>query len=128
MSDLKGRLASAVASAFAAEGLAEDLASVTVSDRPDLADFQSNGALAAAKAAKANPREIAGRIAARLADDPRLERVEVAGPGFINLRVTQGLLSERAGRHAGCWSTTPAPTSPSPCMWGICGPLSSASR
>jgi arginyl-tRNA synthetase len=96
MSDLKGRLASAVASAFAAEGLAEHLARVTVSDRPDLADFQSNGALAAAKAAKANPREIAARIAARLADDPRLEQVEVAGPGFINLRVTRGLLSERA--------------------------------
>jgi arginyl-tRNA synthetase len=96
MSDLKGRLASAVASAFAAEGLAQDLARVTVSDRPDLADFQSNGALAAAKAAKANPREIAGRIAARLAGDPRLEQVDVAGPGFINLRVGSGLLSERA--------------------------------
>jgi arginyl-tRNA synthetase len=96
MSDLKGRLASAVASAFAAEGLARDLARITVSDRPDLADFQSNGALAAAKAAKSNPRELAGRIAARLADDPRLEQVEVAGPGFINLRVGAGLLSQRA--------------------------------
>jgi arginyl-tRNA synthetase len=96
MSDLKGRLASAVAAAFAAEGLAQDLARVTVSDRPDLADFQSNGALAAAKAAKTNPRDIAGRIAARLVDDPRLERVEVAGPGFINLRVGPNLLAERA--------------------------------
>jgi arginyl-tRNA synthetase len=96
MSDLKGRLASAVASAFAAEGLAQELARVTVSDRPDLADFQSNGALAAAKAAKANPRDIAGKIATRLADDPRLERVEVAGPGFINLRVGSELLAERA--------------------------------
>jgi arginyl-tRNA synthetase len=96
MSDLKGRLASAVASAFAAEGLTQDLARVTVSDRPDLADFQSNGALAAAKAVKANPREIAGRIAARLAEDPRLEQVEVAGPGFINLRVGERLLAERA--------------------------------
>jgi len=96
MSDLKGRLASAVASAFAAEGLAQELARVTTSDRPDLADFQSNGALAAAKAAKANPRDIAGRIAARLADDSRLEQVEVAGPGFINLRVGASLLAQRA--------------------------------
>jgi arginyl-tRNA synthetase len=101
MSDLKGRLASAVASAFAAEGLAQDLARVSVSDRPDLADFQSNGALAAAKAAKANPRDIASRIAARLADDPRLEQVEVAGPGFINLRVGASLLTERAQEIAG---------------------------
>jgi len=113
MSDLKGRLASAVASAFVAEGLAQDLARVTVSDRPDLADFQSNGALAAAKAAKANPREIAGRIAARLIDDPRLEQVEVAGPGFINLRVGANLLAERAeeiaqDRLSGASAATPS--------------------
>jgi arginyl-tRNA synthetase len=113
MSDLKGRLASAVASAFVAEGLAQDLARVTVSDRPDLADFQSNGALAAAKAAKANPREIAARIAARLIDDPRLEQVEVAGPGFINLRVGANLLAERAeeiaqDRLSGASAATPS--------------------
>jgi len=113
MSDLKGRLASAVASAFAAEGLAEDLARVTVSDRPDLADFQSNGALAAAKAAKTNPREIAGRIAARLGDDPRLEQVEVAGPGFINLRVGASLLSERAQEIAGDALSGASPAQPS---------------
>jgi arginyl-tRNA synthetase len=113
MSDLKGRLASAVASAFAAEGLAQELARVTVSDRPDLADFQSNGALAAAKAAKANPREIAGRIAARLADDPRLEQVEVAGPGFINLRVGSDLLSERTQEIADDPLSGASPAEPS---------------
>jgi arginyl-tRNA synthetase len=113
MSDLKGRLASAVASAFVAEGLAQDLARVTVSDRPDLADFQSNGALAAAKAAKANPRDIAGRIAARLADDPRLEQVEVAGPGFINLRVGERLLAERAQEIANDPQSGVSPAEPS---------------
>ncbi len=96
MSDLKTALGEAVAAAFAAEGVDTSLARVTVSDRPDLADFQSNGALAAAKALKANPRELATKVAARLAGDARLSGVEVAGPGFINLKVSDVALATRA--------------------------------
>ena len=48
MTDLKSVLGEAVGAAFAAEGVDAALARVTASDRPDLADFQSNGALAAA--------------------------------------------------------------------------------
>jgi arginyl-tRNA synthetase len=96
MTDLKTSLGEAVAAAFAAEGVDAGLARVTVSDRPDLADFQSNGALAAAKALKANPRELATRVADRLAGDPRLLAVEVAGPGFINLKVADATLADRA--------------------------------
>lgn len=100
MSDLKSSLGEAVAAAFAAEGVDAALARVTVSDRPDLADFQSNGALAAAKALKANPRELAGRVAERLQADPRLSLVEVAGPGFINFKLTDAALAERAATVA----------------------------
>ena len=50
MTDLRTVLGEAVGAAFAAEGVAPELARVTPSDRPDLADFQSNGALAAARA------------------------------------------------------------------------------
>ncbi len=96
MTDLKSVLGEAVGAAFAAEGVDAALARVTASDRPDLADFQSNGALAAAKAMKANPRELAARVAERLKDDPRLSAVEVAGPGFINLKVAESVLAERA--------------------------------
>ena len=96
MSDLKTVLSEAVAAAFAAEGVDPALARVTPSDRPDLADFQSNGALAAAKALKANPRELAGKIAERLSADARFASVEVAGPGFINLKLSDALLAERA--------------------------------
>lgn len=96
MTDLKTDLGEAVSAAFAAEGVDASLARVTVSDRPDLADFQSNGALAAAKALKANPRELATKVAARLEGDPRLEGVEVAGPGFINLKVSAAALAARA--------------------------------
>lgn len=100
MTDLRSTIGEAVAAAFAAEGVEPSLARVTVSDRPDLADFQSNGALAAAKALKANPRELAGRVAERLAGDPRLASVEVAGPGFINLRMSDAALAQRAGEVA----------------------------
>ena len=96
MTDLRTDLGEAVAAAFAAEGVDASVARVTASDRPDLADFQSNGALAAAKALKANPRELAGRVAERLAADPRLSGVEVAGPGFINLKLSDEALAHRA--------------------------------
>jgi arginyl-tRNA synthetase len=96
MSDLKSVLGEAVGAAFAAGGMAADLGRVTVSDRPDLADFQCNGALAAAKAAGRNPREIAAAVVERLRNDPSLASVEIAGPGFINLRLTGPALAERA--------------------------------
>src|SRR5690606_20522369 len=100
MRDLKRGLGEAVGAAFADIGLSPDLGRVTPSDRPDLADFQSNGALAAAKAAKRNPREVAAEVVERLAGDPRLASVEIAGPGFINLKVSDGALSERAAAIA----------------------------
>lgn len=96
MTDLRTELSEAVGAAFAAEGVDAALARVTPSDRPDLADFQSNGALAAAKALKTNPRELAQRVAGRLSGDPRLASVEVAGPGFINLKVADAALAARA--------------------------------
>ncbi|WP_296817548.1 arginine--tRNA ligase [Brevundimonas sp.] len=109
MSDLKTRLGEAVAAAFAAEGLSETLARVTPSDRPDLADFQSNGALAAAKQAGANPRDLAGKLAARLEGRPEIASIEVAGPGFINMRVSDQALAERTAEVAGDYLSGAAP-------------------
>jgi len=96
MSDLKSGLSEAVGAAFAAAGLPAELGRVTPSDRPDLADFQCNGALAAAKRAGRNPREVAAEVVAGLAGDPRLAGVEIAGPGFINLKLSEAAVSERA--------------------------------
>ncbi|MEW5687100.1 MAG: arginine--tRNA ligase [Pseudomonadota bacterium] len=100
MSDLKRILGEAVETAFAAEGVPAELARVTPSDRPDLADFQSNGALAAAKRVGKNPREIATAVAERLKDDARLSSVEIAGPGFLNLKVADATLADRANQIA----------------------------
>ena len=66
------------------------------SDKPELADFQCNGAMAAAKAAGKNPRDIAAGVAAALKAHPMVLSAEVAGPGFINLRVSDAALSARA--------------------------------
>ncbi|HXA38384.1 MAG TPA: arginine--tRNA ligase [Phenylobacterium sp.] len=96
MSDLKGALSEAVEAAFAGLGLPPELGRVTASDRPDLADFQSNGALAAAKRLGRNPRELAAAVAEALAGDARLAAVEIAGPGFINLKLTDAALARRA--------------------------------
>ncbi len=96
MTSLSSELSAIAGSAFAAEGLSKEFGRVTVSDRPDLAQFQCNGALAAAKQAKANPRAIADKVAARLKVDPRIAKAEIAGPGFINIDVKDETLAERA--------------------------------
>jgi arginyl-tRNA synthetase len=100
MSDLKRSLSEAAAAAFQAAGLSPDFGRVTASDRPDLADFQCNGALAAAKSAKRNPREIAVQVVDILKTDPRLASVEIAGVGFINMRVSDDALAARANEIA----------------------------
>ena len=100
MTDLRTELGEAVGAAFAAEGVDAAVGRVTPSDRPDLADFQSNGALAAAKALKANPRELAGKVAQRLVGHALLTSVEVAGPGFINLIVSPEALARRTAEVA----------------------------
>ena len=100
MTDLRARLGLAAGAAFEALGLDPAYGRVVVCDRPELADFQCNGALAAAKPSKRNPREIAAEIAIRLRSEPVVESVEVAGPGFVNIRVTDAALSLRANALA----------------------------
>jgi arginyl-tRNA synthetase len=101
MSELRAALSEAAAAAFAALGLPRELGRVTPSDRPDLADFQCNGALAAAKLGKGNPREIGQAVAGAMAASPLVQSAEVAGPGFVNLRVSDTALSERTLTVAG---------------------------
>ena len=99
--DFKTELSDSAASAFVAEGFDASAGRVNASDRPDLADFQCNGALAVAKAAKANPREVAGKIVTHFTDDARLKGLEIAGPGFLNFVLSEGALSVRANALAG---------------------------
>lgn len=79
--------------AFAGLGLDTKYAAAKTSDRPDLSDFQCNGALALAKSEKKNPRQIGEEIAVRLREDKDFARVSVDGPGFLNLTLTDEFLA-----------------------------------
>ncbi len=69
--------------------------------RSDRADFQANGVLGLAKRAKANPRELAAAVLAHLPADELLADVEVSGPGFLNITVSDAALTGTlAARHA----------------------------
>src|SRR5437660_10717667 len=96
MMPLVAELSAIAGRAFAEEGFDPALGLVQISDRLDLAQFQCNGALAAAKLAKSAPRAVAERIAARFRGDSIFSKVEIAGPGFINLDVTDNALVFRA--------------------------------
>lgn len=100
MTSLAAHLTGLVRDAFDAEGLPPDLGLVTVSNRPDLGQFQCNGALPAAKQARTNPRQLAEGIAARLRENPIFADVSLAGPGFINLTLTDAFLAERMAATA----------------------------
>lgn len=62
---------------------------------PKHGDYQLNGVLPLAKRQKQNPRELAERVARELSSEPCIAAAEVAGPGFVNLRLADGWLAER---------------------------------
>lgn len=80
--------------AFAAETGNPAFGNVQLSDRPDLSDYQCNGALAAAKSLKTNPRALAEKILSTL-DLPGIE-IFIAGPGFLNFKLSDACIKEAA--------------------------------
>ena len=87
-----------VEQAFAACGFEDATTLVRAADRPDLADYQSNGALALAKSQHKNPREVAEQIATELKKDSFFTEVSVAGPGFINMKIKDEELTNLAAQ------------------------------
>ncbi len=71
---------------------------VKPSARPEFGDYQANGVMAAAKQLKTNPRELATRLLETLDLSDLADKLEVAGPGFINIYLKNGWLSETVGR------------------------------
>ncbi len=112
MSSLSGALTDVVARVFGELGLPAEHGRVTVSNRPDLGQFQCNGALAAAKAAKQNPRAIADQVVAKLQALPQFRDISLAGPGFINLSLTDAALAGHVNKIAGDPRLAVAPKQP----------------
>ncbi|WP_321488881.1 arginine--tRNA ligase [uncultured Hyphomonas sp.] len=96
MASLTQDLSAAASAAFEAMGLEARWGDVRRSDKPELADFQCNGAMGAAKKAGKIPRDVAAEVAAALKEHEMVLSAEVAGPGFINIRVSDAALGARA--------------------------------
>lgn len=95
---LENELNSALVAVFEKNGLDKKFAFVKVSDRPDLSDFQCNGALALAKIAHKNPREIASLIAEELQKIDFIDAVSVDGPGFINIKLKNEFIAQNTDK------------------------------
>jgi len=68
--------------------------------RPEFGDYQANGVMAAAKTAKTNPRQLAQAVLEHLDLSDLAERVEIAGPGFINIRLRDDWLAQQLAAAA----------------------------
>ncbi len=92
--------------AFETAGYDRELGKVTLSNRPDLCEYQCNGAMAGAKVYKKAPIMIAQDVAEKLGGSKVFASVEAVNPGFLNLKVQEGFVAEylngmRAGEKFG---------------------------
>ena len=87
-------IADRMSAAFSAAGYEERYGAVTVSNRPDLCQYQCNGAMGAAKQYHKAPIMIANEVVAKLAGDDMFSLCEAVAPGFINVSVSEKFLSE----------------------------------
>ena len=94
MKKLMELMAEELASAFEKAGYDPSYGKVTVSNRPDLCEYQCNGAMAGAKAYKKAPFMIADDVVVYLKDSKIFSMAEVVKPGFINLRVREEFLAD----------------------------------
>ena len=81
-----------VMQAFEAAGYEKELGKVSISNRPDLCEYQCNGAMAGAKKYKKAPIMIANDVAAKLTDSKVFEKAEAVAPGFLNLTLSKGFV------------------------------------
>ena len=83
-----------VTNAFTGQGYDAKYGKVTLSNRPDLCEYQCNGAMAAAKEYKCAPFMISDKIAQALAENELFKSVESVKPGFINMKVSPAYLAK----------------------------------
>lgn len=94
--NLKALLDERVCAAMAAAGVSEPSAVIMPAARPEFGDYQANGVMQAAKRLGRNPRELAAAVVAELDLVGIAADVAIAGPGFINIRLSDRLLSDAA--------------------------------
>lgn len=82
---------------------------VKPSARPEFGDYQANGVMAAAKQLKTNPRELANRLLESLDLSDMASKVEIAGPGFINIHLNEAWLAQKVATASATASSNPEP-------------------
>ncbi len=87
-------LSNEVGNAFEQAGYEKELGRVTISNRPDLCEYQCNGAMAGAKKYKKAPVMIANEVAEFLKSSEVFEKAEVVPPGFLNLNISAEALQK----------------------------------
>ena len=87
-------IADEMKSAFTACGYDASYARVVLSNRPDLCEYQCNGAMAAAKAYKKKPIDIANEVVEKLNGDGMFSEINAVMPGFINIRLNAAYLAD----------------------------------
>ena len=92
--NILNELSKTVQEAFNNADLNDEPIILKASSNPDFGDYQINGVMGAAKKLKTNPRELAARVAEQLKQSPVFEKVEVAGPGFINLTLSTDFIEK----------------------------------
>jgi len=99
--NIKEILAEKVSAAMVAAGLPEGTnPAISLSNRPQFGDYQANGVMGAAKKLKTNPRELATKVVAELDLDGIASKIELAGPGFINIHLDQNWLAAQLNNVA----------------------------
>lgn len=86
--------------AFEAAGYDKKYAKVSVSNRPDLCEYQCNGAMAAAKEYKCAPIKIAQAVAEKAVESKYFDKVEAVNPGFININVNADAVADYVNQMA----------------------------
>ena len=94
MKKLTDYMSEELSAAFEKAGYDSSYGKVGVSNRPDLCEYQCNGAMAGAKAYKKAPFMIADDVVGNLADSKVFSMKEMVKPGFINLKVSEEFLAD----------------------------------
>ncbi len=94
MDKLLDRISEEIKNAFEQAGYDRELGRATESNRPDLCEYQCNGAMAGAKQYKKAPIMIANEVAAKLADSAVFAKAEAVAPGFLNLTLTEAFVGD----------------------------------
>ena len=98
---LKKEVNRVIAEAFQDAGIDATPIPVSEATKPEFGDFQFNGAMALAKKLGQNPRQIATTIVEHLKTDGVIARVEIAGPGFINIWLDDAWIAEQSNEALG---------------------------